>query len=82
MANLHNDRYDEIKSLLKRSKLLFEQETQVNVAKDIETRINQDTEYETADSDEDDDVNVERDKTQKYRISGGILALALVLLRR
>jgi hypothetical protein len=75
MANLHNDRYDEIKSLLKRSKLLFEQETQVNVAKDIETRINQDTEYETADSDEDDDVNVERDKTQKYRISGGILAL-------
>ncbi len=28
MGNLHNDRYDEIKSLLKKSKMLFEQETQ------------------------------------------------------
>lgn len=75
MANLHNDRYDEIKSLLKRSKLLFEQETQVNVAKDIETKINQDAEYETAQETDDEDIATERDKVQKYRISGGILAI-------
>ena len=46
MSNLHNERYDEIKSLLKRSKLIFEQSTQINVAKDLESRIKQDNEYE------------------------------------
>lgn len=75
MANIHNDRYDEMKSLLKKSRLLFEQETQVNVAQDIEKRITQDNDYQTAISDETDDVSVEKDKVQKYRISGGILAL-------
>jgi hypothetical protein len=75
MSNIHNDRYDEIKSLIKRSKLLFEQE-QVNVAADIESRIEQDTDYETADTDiEDGKKPSQKDKTQKYRISGGILAL-------
>lgn len=76
MNNIHNERYDEIKSLLKRAKLIFEQteNSQIDVAKDIETKISQDKdEYETATSDE--DKKVVDDKVQKYRISGGILAL-------
>ena len=76
MSNLHNERYDEIKSLLKKSRVLLEQDTQINVAKDIESRIKQDNEYETAVSDIDSgEEPVAKDKTQKYRISGGILAL-------
>ena len=76
MGNLHNDRYDEIKSLLKKSKMLFEQETQDNMAASIESRIDQDTEYETAvDDKEEGKIPTPKDKSQKYRISGGILAL-------
>ena len=76
MGNLHNDRYDEIKSLIKKSKMLFEQETQDNMAASIESRIDQDTEYETAvDDREQGETTTPKDKTQKYRISGGILAL-------
>jgi hypothetical protein len=85
MSNLHNERYDEIKSLLKKSRFIFEQsamtsdtesepDTQINLAKDMESRISQDNqEYETAkDSDEKSSPS---DKVKKYRISGGILAL-------
>jgi hypothetical protein len=85
MSNLHNERYDEIKSLLKKSRFIFEQspmtsdtesepDTQINLAKDIERRVSQDNqEYETAqDSDEKSSPD---DKVKKYRISGGILAL-------
>ena len=82
MANLHNDRYDEIKSLLKKSRMLLEQDTQDNVADSVQNRIDQDMDYETAVDDkeagddiEDDGAPVQKDKTQKYRISGGILAL-------
>ena len=91
MSNLHNERYDEIKSLLKKSKLLFEDNgerpNQINLAKDIEGRIQQDvetdpnTEYETAaDSDvekigNEDEIKAPKDKVQKYRISGGVLAI-------
>ena len=76
MSNLHNERYDEIKSLLKKSKMIFEQSTQINVAKDLETRIDQETDYETADMETNDEVETPKsDKRQKYRISGGILAL-------
>lgn len=81
MGNIHNDRYDEIKSLLKKSRMLLEQDTQDNVAASIEQRIGQDQEYETAVSDREDGDDIEdgqrtsNDKTQKYRISGGILAL-------
>jgi hypothetical protein len=76
MSNLHNERYDEIKSLLKKSKFLFEQSTQINVASDVESRIAQDAEYETAKTEvEDGKKPVQQDKVQKYRISGGILAL-------
>ena len=82
MANLHNDRYDEIKSLLKKSRMLLEQDTQDNVADSVQSRIDQDMDYETAVDDKeagdditDDGAPVQKDKTQKYRISGGILAL-------
>jgi hypothetical protein len=85
MSNTHNNSYDEIKSLLKKSRMLMEQsdEQAPNIAADIEKRIDQDNqEYETADmepgDDKEDDENTPtsgRDKTQKYRISGGILAL-------
>ena len=87
MSNLHNERYDEIKSLLKKSRMILEQDyknsdvlsqpaTQINVAKDIEKRIEQDTEsgYEVAPS-QNEKKNSPDDKVQKYRISGGILAL-------
>lgn len=76
MSNLHNDRYDEIKNLIKKTKFLFEQDSQINVAKDLEKRISADKDYETAVSDnETDETPSPKDKTQKYRISGGILAL-------
>ena len=81
MSNTHNDRYDEIKSLLKKSRMLLEQDTQDNVATSIEQRIDQDQDYETAVSDREPGDDIEdgeqspKDKTQKYRISGGILAL-------
>ena len=85
MSNLHNERYDEIKTLLKKSRMLMEQTTDEappNIAMDIEKKIDQDTgqynqKYETAPEDGDDkeEVSSVKDKTQKYRISGGILAL-------
>jgi hypothetical protein len=52
-----------------------ETDSQINMAKDIETKINQDTEYETATEPTSDKENTKKDKTQKYRVSGGILAL-------
>lgn len=74
--NMLNERYDEIKNLLKKSRMLVEQDTQINVAKDLEKRVAQDNEYETAVSDiENDEETSPQDKVQKYRISGGILAL-------
>lgn len=81
MSNLHNERYDEIKSLLKKSRMLMEQTTDEappNIAADIEQKIDQDNqEYETADDNikDNDEEPVSKDKVQKYRISGGILAL-------
>ena len=76
MSNTHNERYDEIKYLLKKSRVLLEQETQINVAKDLESRIKQDSNYDTAETDiEKGEQPPQNDKTQKYRISGGILAL-------
>jgi hypothetical protein len=86
MSNTHNNRYDEIKSLLKKSRMLMEQsdEQTPNIAQDIEDKIDQDEdEYETADiepGDDKEDDNEDaptsgKDRVQKYRISGGILAL-------
>ena len=51
-----------------------ETDSQVNMAKDIETKINQDTEYETAE-DGDDKEESAADRSQAYRISGGVLVL-------
>lgn len=74
--NMLNERYDEIKNLLRKSRMLVEQDTQINVAKDLEKRVAQDNEYETAVSDiEQGEEPTQEDKVQKYRISGGILAL-------
>lgn len=76
MANLHNERYDEIKSLLRKSRVLLEDNSQINVATDLEKRIEQDKDYETAASEvKAGEKPSPDDKTQKYRISGGILAL-------
>ena len=76
MMNTHNERYDEIKSLLKKSRLLFEQDTQINTAKSVMDRMDQDIEYETAvDNEKSGKTTTPKDKVQKYRISGGILAL-------
>jgi hypothetical protein len=77
MNNLHNDRYDEIKSLLRKSKMLIEQTDleRPNIAKDIENKVSQDyQEYETSDVDDKEETTA-KDKVQRYRISGGILAL-------
>jgi len=60
--------YDEIKSLLKISKMLMEQATVNNLAKSIEDRI----------EDDETEINpdeVKKDKSKTYRISGGLLTL-------
>lgn len=79
MSSIHNERYDEIKNLIKKSRFLFEQndDKRVNVAQDIQDKLNQDnTEYETASSkNPEDNEKPKDDKVQKYRISGGIMAL-------
>lgn len=59
----NNNQYDEIKDLLKRSKLLTEQPTALNIASDIENKIDQDVKTNPKDS------------YKKYRISGGILVI-------
>lgn len=79
MSKFHDDRYDEMKSLLKKTRLLYEQDSRLNIGKSIEDRIKRDTgdfdsEYETADSGEDEEKEKD-DKVQKYRIGGGILSL-------
>ena len=58
--------------------MIVEQSGQINVAKDVESRLKQDQQYETASTGVEDGDDIEtspRDKQQKYRISGGILAL-------
>jgi len=65
------NQYDEIKMLLKRSRLLQEQVGPINMAKSIEDNIKQDEEQET----EVDVDKVKKDKSKTYRISGGLLTL-------
>ena len=91
MNNTHQNRYDEIKDLLRKSRVILEQSTimeqdvndsgrnsevlgQRNIAKSIQDRIENDTEYETAE-DGDDKEESSADRSQAYRISGGILVL-------
>jgi len=61
------NQYDEIKMLLKKSRLLQEQIGPVNLAKSIEDNIEQDQEIDVD--------KVKKDKSKTYRISGGLLTL-------
>lgn len=61
--------YDEIKNLLKRSRMLLE--GPINMAKSIEDNIEDD---ELEDEEETTTVN-KKDKSKSYRISGGVLTL-------
>jgi hypothetical protein len=78
MATYHDEKYDQIKNLLNKSRLLKEQVSleRDNLGKSIEDKIDQDvdSEYEVAE-DGDDIEESPDDKVQKYRISGGIIAL-------
>ena len=66
MSNLLNERYDEMKTLLKKSRMILEQGSQINVASDVESRIQQDQEYETAETGIDNDETPSpKDKRQK-----------------
>jgi hypothetical protein len=64
--------YDEIKALLKRTRMLMEQPEVNNLGKSIENNI-EDDEMETL-SDASTE-QVKRDKSKTYRISGGLLSL-------
>jgi len=63
--------YDEIKNLLKKSKLLQEQSTVNNLAKSIERSID-DSQSKNKSSDFGD---TKKEKSRTYRISGGLLTL-------
>ncbi len=68
------NQYDEIKNLLRKSRLLQEQAERINLAKSIEDNISYDTEdYETAENEKEEVVK--KDKTRSFRISGGVLTL-------
>lgn len=62
------NQYDEIKNLLKRSKMLMEQKGPLNLAKSIED----DLEKKSQDIDPEE---VKKDKSKTYRISGGLLTI-------
>lgn len=77
MNNYMNERYDNIKELVKKSRLINEQLNAeklgpMNVAKDIEAKIGDD--YETA-LDTTKQKEQETEYVQRYRISGSILAI-------
>lgn len=89
MKNLMNERYDEIKSLVKKAKLLNEQLNaeklgQINVASDIEDKIDDDvasittSTLKTGGESQLSTLNPQEAQEEfetKYRISGNILAL-------
>ena len=64
--------YDELKSLLKKSRILMEQPEAVNLAKSIESEIDTDVEM---DDEMVDTEKVKKDKSKTYRISGGLLTM-------
>lgn len=73
-----DQRYDEIKSLVSRARLISEQLNAeklgpVNVAADIEAKI-ADDEYELA-PDKNQEKEAKEDYVQRYRISGSVLAI-------
>jgi len=63
--------YDEIKSLLKKTRMLMEQAEATNLAKSIESEIETDVRQD----DEIDVEKVKKDKSKTYRISGGLLTI-------
>jgi len=79
---MKNNSYDEIKDLLKKSKLIFEQVepdfNRMDIGRSIQNKI-----YNSVESQDGDDIDMAGeepkvdpdDKQQKYRISGGILVL-------
>lgn len=75
MSRYHDEKYDQIKSLLNKSRILKEQVSlkRDNIGKSIEDKIKSDTEYQT--SEDSENVESKDDMVQKYRISGGIIAL-------
>jgi hypothetical protein len=64
--------YDEIKALLKKTRMLMEQPEATNLGKSIENNIEDD---ELQNSSETDSSQIKRDKSKTYRISGGLLSL-------
>lgn len=64
------NQYDEIKNLLKRSRMLMEQSGPINLAKSIEDNISDDKQKDEVDAEK-----VKKDKSKTYRISGGLLTL-------
>ena len=65
------NQYDEIKSLLKKTRMLMEQAEATNLAKSIESEIETDVRQD----DEIDVEKVKKDKSKTYRISGGLLTM-------
>ncbi len=65
-----SNQYDEIKLLLKRSKMLTEQTGPRNLAKSIENNIT-----DTDTSDQEGEESIKKDKSKTFRISGGLLTL-------
>jgi hypothetical protein len=65
------NQYDEIKSLLKKTRMLMEQAEATNLAKSIESEIETDVRQD----DEIDVEKVKKDKSKTYRISGGLLTI-------
>ena len=66
------NQYDEIKSLLKKSRMLMEQVEPLNMAKSIEDEIENDTNTDDTSMDVE---KVKKDKSKTYRISGGLLTI-------
>lgn len=64
--------YDEIKALIKRSRMLREQPEPTNLARSIETEINTDSRNTNKDIDVE---KVKKDKSKTYRISGGLFTM-------
>lgn len=80
MNNYLNERYDEIKNLVKNSKLIIEQLNAeklgpINVAADIEAKISDDQEQQVVGRAVKKNLEAEEEYVQRYRISGGILAI-------
>lgn len=64
--------YDEIKALIKRSRMLMEQPEATNLARSIENEIDVDSQK---DGEEIDVEKVKKDKSKTYRISGGLFTM-------